>query len=63
MKYCDLHTHSYFSDGSAAPEEVVALAKQAGLSAVALCDHNTVSGLQRFMAGRYGTDWLGGRRV
>lgn len=49
MKLCDLHTHSTFSDGSYTPEELVDAAKAAGLSAIALCDHNTVAGLPRFM--------------
>ena len=51
---CDLHTHSIFSDGTCTPEEVVDLAIDAGLSAVALTDHNTVSGLPRFMAAASG---------
>jgi len=46
---CDLHTHSIFSDGTCTPEEIVNLAIDAGLSAVALTDHNTVSGLPRFL--------------
>ena len=45
----DLHTHSYYSDGTASPAEVVELAAQAGLTAVALCDHNTVAGLPEFL--------------
>lgn len=48
MKLCDLHTHSTFSDGTYTPEELVAEAKSAELSAIALCDHNTVAGLPRF---------------
>ncbi len=48
MKLCDLHTHSTFSDGTYTPEELVDAAKAAGLSAIALCDHNTVAGLPRF---------------
>jgi len=50
MQYCDLHTHSDHSDGTCTPAEVIALAEEAGLAAVALCDHNTVSGLAEFMA-------------
>ena len=53
MKLCDLHTHSYYSDGSLSPAELVKLAEEAGLSAVALTDHNTSKGLPEFMeAGR-----------
>lgn len=47
MKYCDLHCHSNFSDGTSTPEEVIQLACSAGLSAVALTDHNTMGGLER----------------
>lgn len=46
---CDLHTHSVFSDGTCAPEELVSLALDAGLVSVALCDHNTINGLARFL--------------
>lgn len=53
MKTCDLHTHSTFSDGTYTPTEIVKHAKEIGLSAVALTDHNTSKGLHEFMeAGR-----------
>lgn len=48
--FCDLHTHSVFSDGSDAPEELIRIAEALGLGAVALTDHNSVSGLPRFLA-------------
>lgn len=41
----DLHLHSTASDGALPPDEVVARAAQAGLSAVALTDHDTLAGL------------------
>lgn len=47
---CDLHTHSVFSDGTSTPEELIELAVSAGLRAVALTDHNTVAGLDSFLA-------------
>ncbi len=47
---CDLHTHSVFSDGTCTPLEVIDGAITAGLSAVALTDHNTVDGLPDFLA-------------
>lgn len=50
MKVCDLHTHSVYSDGTYTPEEIIDAAINAGLSAVALCDHNTVDGLPAFLA-------------
>lgn len=43
----DLHLHSYFSDGTASPEELAAMAAAAGLSAIALTDHDTIAGLPR----------------
>lgn len=46
---CDLHTHSIFSDGTLSPEEIIDLAINEGLSHVALCDHNTINGLSRFL--------------
>ena len=43
----DLHVHSDHSDGTLSPEELVTLAVQTGLSAFALTDHDTVSGIGR----------------
>ena len=48
-KICDLHTHSNFSDGSFSPSQLLEMAVEAGLSAIALTDHNTVAGLPEFM--------------
>lgn len=47
-KLCDLHTHSHYSDGTLSPAELLDEAQRAGLSAIVLCDHNTVAGLQEF---------------
>ena len=49
-KCCDLHTHSCFSDGTLTPAQLIKLAEETGLAAVALCDHNTVAGLPEFVA-------------
>ena len=46
---CDLHTHSIYSDGTCTPDELISLAKAAGLRALALTDHNTVSGIPHFL--------------
>ena len=43
-KLIDLHIHTTASDGSFSPSEVVKLAASAGLSAIAVTDHDTVSG-------------------
>ncbi len=49
----DLHIHSTFSDGSMTPTEIVQLARQRRLSAVAITDHDTTDGVDEAMeAGR-----------
>lgn len=45
-KLIDLHTHSTFSDGTKTPTELVKLAKEAGLFAFALTDHDSINGLE-----------------
>lgn len=44
-RFVDLHAHSTESDGSIAPEALADVARAAGLSAVALTDHDTVGGV------------------
>ncbi|MBI3184241.1 MAG: PHP domain-containing protein [Myxococcales bacterium] len=41
----DLHSHTTASDGEHSPEELLALAKAAGVTALAVTDHDTVEGL------------------
>lgn len=43
----DLHVHSTESDGTLTPAQVVLAAKEAGLSALALTDHDTASGVAK----------------
>ena len=43
----DLHVHSTESDGTFTPEELAVEAKNQGLSAFALTDHDTVDGVKR----------------
>lgn len=50
MSLIDLHVHSTASDGTCSPSEVVALAAAAGLSAIALTDHDTVDGVPEALA-------------
>ncbi len=45
----DLHVHSNKSDGTLTPAELVSAAKEAGLSAFALTDHDTVDGIPEAM--------------
>lgn len=44
-KLVDLHVHSNESDGSYSPADIITFAANAGMSAVALTDHDTISGL------------------
>lgn len=50
MSYVELHCHSAFSflDGASLPEELVVAALERGHQALALTDHNTVSGAMEF---------------
>lgn len=48
-RYCDLHTHSTYSDGTLTPAQLITEAQKQGLSAIALTDHNTVAGLPAFL--------------
>jgi predicted metal-dependent phosphoesterase TrpH len=42
----DLHLHSTFSDGTYTPEQLVKMAKETGLKAISITDHDTVDGTQ-----------------
>lgn len=51
MLACDLHVHTRFSkDGESTVEVVLARAREAGLAAVAITDHDTLEGV-RYAAG------------
>src|SRR5208337_4064271 len=50
MELIDLHVHSNASDGTFAPAEVVRLAREGGLKALALTDHDTIDGLAAAVA-------------
>ena len=41
----DLHTHTFYSDGTDSPERLVELAKELGFSTVAITDHDTMESL------------------
>ena len=47
MKFADLHLHTYFSDGTFSPEELVGHGHRLGFAALALTDHDSVEGCAR----------------
>ena len=70
----DLHVHSTFSDGRLSPDELAALAGKHNVVALAITDHDTMSGVPEKLAacGRHGIECvigvelsceLGGREV
>ena len=60
--HVDLHCHSTASDGSLSPSALAQAAHLAGLSAMALTDHDTVDGLGEFLetSQRVGLNGFGG---
>src|SRR5688500_9991443 len=63
--YVDLHCHSTASDGRLTPTDVVRLAKDSGVSALALTDHDTTAGVGEAAAaaGFLGLDFLTGIEI
>jgi len=61
-KFADLHVHTSASDGDFGPEEVVKQAKELGLAAVGIADHDTVGGIDKALeAGKkYGVEVIPG---
>lgn len=45
MRLADLHIHTYYSDSTASPQEVVDEALKAGLAAIAISDHDIIDGV------------------
>ena len=50
MSRIDLHLHTTHSDGSLSPTEVLRLAHKAGVTALAITDHDIVSGIPEAIA-------------
>ena len=46
----DLHVHSTASDGSLSPKEILDLAQETGVKAIALTDHDTIAGIREIQA-------------
>ncbi len=53
--WADLHTHTTFSDGSLSPEELLRIAEQIGLRAIAITDHDTIDAIKpaTYLSGKY----------
>lgn len=65
MSYVDLHCHSTASDGTLAPADVVRLAKENGLSALSLTDHDSIGGIAEASAAaeKLGLDFISGIEI
>lgn len=65
MSFCDLQMHSTHSDGTDSPRRLVELAVEAGLSAMALTDHDTTTGLPeaRATAAELGIQFISGVEI
>lgn len=50
----DLHAHSFMSDGSYSPRDLIKLSVCLKIDVLALCDHDTTAGISEFLA--YGKD-------
>lgn len=44
--FADLHMHSYYSDGTNSPKELIEIAKLNGVRTIALTDHDTLDGIR-----------------
>jgi len=43
MRFADLHTHTYHSDGTRSPREVIDVARAAGIEIVSISDHDNLA--------------------
>jgi predicted metal-dependent phosphoesterase TrpH len=61
-KFADLHVHTNASDGDFSPEEIVKQAKEIGLAAIGIADHDTIEGIDKAVeAGKkYGVEVIPG---
>jgi hypothetical protein len=65
VTYVDLHLHTHHSDGSDSPAEVIRRARELGIAAAAITDHDTVSGVEeaRQAAAQAGLGFLAGTEI
>lgn len=61
-RFADLHVHTFHSDSTFAPEQVVEVAHKKGLAAIAITDHDNVAGIDPSIkfAERYGIEVIAG---
>jgi len=52
----DLHIHSTISDGTLTPEQIVQVAQQKGLTAIAITDHDAIDGIAPAMQAAEGSE-------
>ena len=50
MELIDLHTHTTASDGTCTPGQLIGMAHEMGLKAIAITDHDTLAGIDEAMA-------------
>lgn len=64
-KKCDLHCHSTASDGVLTPTELVQRAHEQGVNVLALCDHDTVMGIDeaKIEADKLGIELINGVEI
>ena len=62
MKCADLRVHTFYSDSTFSPEEAVSCARDRALAAIAICDHDSVDGIEpcRVIGDRLGVEILPG---
>lgn len=61
-KFADLHVHTFHSDSTFTPEQVIDTAHKKGLSAIAITDHDSVNGVDPSVgfAAKYGIEVIAG---
>jgi len=61
-KFADLHIHTSASDGDFDPKEVVKQAREIGLAAIGIADHDTVAGIDEALEAskKYGVETVPG---
>ncbi|MBQ7104959.1 MAG: PHP domain-containing protein [Bacilli bacterium] len=45
-EFMDLHVHTIYSDGDKTPKEIIKMAKEIGLTTIAITDHDMISGIK-----------------